>query len=73
MIRHWLILFALVVASGAGLGYFLDPFSRGPDSLALVLYMFFWAPLITYLGALEEHPRPIRRAMRRAREARHGR
>jgi hypothetical protein len=50
-----------MAASAFGLGYFLDPLSKSLDSLALGVYIFFWAPFITNLVAREEGESILRR------------
>jgi len=60
----------MAIAASA-IGYFLQPVNGGPGSFAVVvLYALICGAYIPYHFAREEHPHPIRRALRRAREGR---
>ena len=74
VLKHWIFPLILMGSSALGLGVFLGATAANGAVYfaAVTFYAMLCGAYIVYLTAREDHPQPIRRALRRAREARDG-
>jgi hypothetical protein len=72
VIRIWVIPFAVMAIAGVALDTFLHAKGVSPAGYfaAITLFATICGAYVAYGVGREEHPQPIRRALRKSREAR---